>query len=427
MRTLLDRLDYILNEDEAPGIDHDLEQLKAAIAHKIKEMPDDDVTAKTLSEIEDLLKHVHAGGKMGIIKGRLKEIHDASVDAAHTEIARYLMSMEMTPAQRDEMFSLWREDKLVDHRKLLKVGQSTFADLITSYNSNPAIKEFANEMMRISALGQGKGEFGLSVMSKSIHKQEGKGDLSIDGRPIEVKTTDGGAGRFTDQEVRPAEGFENAARELNKFVTSNPTFPINIPKSGLSLGTAVDYATKIEGDNRKKFLTLTETVIKLIFGGESNKDIKAIMTAIEAGNSGAALQAYAKASFNFYMGKKKDEGVLYINLTSEPIHTIFFKTADDLTASALRLHAGTPYITAIADVRLPYPQTEIVPTTFGANARAQAEKKAGKDAKFAARADAEAAKAARMIGAKQQKAAGAGPDSNELNLRPKLHERRERR
>jgi hypothetical protein len=413
IRTLMDRLDYILNEDEVPNQghdEHDIEQLKAAISHKIKEMPPDDTTAKTLQEIEDLLKHVHAGGKMGIIKGRLKEIHDPSVEAAHNEIARYLMSMEMTPAQRDEMFKLWREDKLVDHRKLLKVGQTTFAEIIGGYNSNPAIREFANEMMRISALGQGKGEFGLSVMSKSIHKQEGKGDLSIDGRPIEVKTTDGGAGRFTDQEVRPAEGFENAARELNKFVTTNPVFPINIPKSGLSLGTAVDYATKIEGDNRKQYLALVEKVITLIFGGESNKEIKAVMTAIEAGNSGAALQAYARAGFDFYMSKKKDEGVLYIDLTKDPIKTVFFKTADDLAASQLRLHANTPYITSISDVRLPYPQTEIITTTFGANARAQAEKKAAKDAK--------AAEKEAKLAAKQQSIAG-GPNSNDLNLRPK--------
>ena len=39
--------------------------------------------------------------------------------------------------------------------------------------------------------------------------------------------------------------------------------------------------------------------------------------------------------------------------------------ADDLAASGLRLHAGTVYITSVSDVRLPYPQMEIVDTSQG--------------------------------------------------------------
>ncbi len=48
--------------------------------------------------------------------------------------------------------------------------------------------------------------------------------------------------------------------------------------------------------------------------------------------------------------------------------TVFFKDADELAASGLRLHAGTAYITSVADVRLPYPQIEIVDTKAGPSA-----------------------------------------------------------
>jgi hypothetical protein len=34
---------------------------------------------------------------------------------------------------------------------------------------------------------------------------------------IECKTSMGGAARFSDQEVRPAEGYEQAAINLNNF------------------------------------------------------------------------------------------------------------------------------------------------------------------------------------------------------------------
>jgi hypothetical protein len=59
---------------------------------------------------------------------------------------------------------------------------------------------------------------------------------------------------------------------------------------------------------------------------------------------------------------------LYISLVKDPIMSVFFKDADELADSGLRLHAGTTYITSTSDVRLPYPQIEIVDTTGGAGA-----------------------------------------------------------
>lgn len=379
MRNLLDLIENNSLLTESSDTSDDLTSMKQAIAAKIKELPLDDITAKALKEIEDLLKHVHAGGRMGIINGELKAINDPTVDDAQRMLARYILSLDQTPAQRDELFKLWREDKLIDSKKLITPGKKSFSDIVTSFNSNPLIKELVTELMHISALGQGKGEFGLSVLSKKIHKQEGKGDLSINGHNIEVKTTDGGAGRFTDQEVRPAAGYEKAARDLNNFVLAHPNHAVKLPKSGVNMSVAIDFARAIQDPKeRKQYMNMVKHVITLIFGGTATAGITKIMTAIESGNLGAALQEYAKESFNYYMSKKKDEGVLYITLLDNPISTIYFTDADELSQSSLRLHAGTPYITSIADVRLPYPQIEIVTTTFGANARAQAEKTAKK-------------------------------------------------
>jgi len=190
MRDLLDLLKlYEAPSNNLPNVD-EIEAFKKIIAGKIKQLPDNDNTAKALREIEDLLKHVNAGGKMGIINGELASINDPTVDAAQKELARYIMSIDMTPADRDQLFNLWRSNKLVKIDQLLGHGKKNFSEIITGYKTNPAIRELSNELMRISALGQGKGEFGLSVMSKSINKQEGKGDLNISGRPIEVKTTE---------------------------------------------------------------------------------------------------------------------------------------------------------------------------------------------------------------------------------------------
>jgi len=363
--TMRDLINLVaLLEARQPYNEQELEAFKNVIADKIKQLPDDDVTAKALREIEDLLKNVNAGGKMGIINGKLAAIQDPTVDAAQKELARYILSMDMTPADRDQLFDLWSKNKLVKTNVLLSPGKKDFSQIITNYNSNPAIRELSNELMRISALGQGKGEFGLSVMSKSINKQEGKGDLLIDGRDIEVKTTDGGAGRFTDQEVRPGAGFDQAARKLNDFIKQ---YQPNLAKSGANLDGIINFYTVLSTnpDLKKESDTYIKMIIEVIQHIFEGEDISSLINAIKSGDVNTAKQEYAKANFNYYMSKKKDEGVLYISLVKDPIMTVFFKDADELATSGLRLHAGTAYITSVADVRLPYPQIEIVDTSAG--------------------------------------------------------------
>ena len=384
-RKTLSVLESIMRE--AGDSADDVLALKTLLSKKIKELPNDPETLAALQEIEDVLAGANAGGKVAVIDGELKSINDATVSAAHKELARYIVSLPHTTAQRTELFDLWRDDKIVDIPKLLSPGKKTFDEIISSYKTNSFTTELVNELMHISALGQGKGEFGLSALSKRIRKQEGKGDLSIDGRHIEVKTADGGAGRFKDQEVGPAPGFESAARELEEFVSEHPTTPMVIPTSGLKLTSAVAYYGMLDDKDKKIYIDLVASVITKIFGGTATKNTNDIMSAIKEGNEGAAIQSYVQANFDYYMGKKKDEGVLYLDVSANPIWSVYFKNADDLSKSALRLHASTAYITSVADARLPYPQVTIVDTTFGANAAAKAQKAASKQAASAAKAE----------------------------------------
>ena len=156
-----------------------------------------------------------------------------------------------------------------------------------------------------------------------------------------------------------------------------------MPKSGLSMANTVKVGQEMEKKFQANYFKLVEIVITLIFNSKQN--VASIMQAVKSGNTNAALQEYAKANFNYYMSMKDDEGVLYINLAKDPITTVFFRNADELAKSGLRLHAGTIYITSISDVRLPYPQMEIVDTSGGAGAVAPANisKAANKAAKVA--------------------------------------------
>jgi hypothetical protein len=139
---------------------------------------------------------------------------------------------------------------------------------------------------------------------------------------------------------------------------------------------AVEYYSRM-GDPKNKnaqrararYSALLTNVLRLTF--DSKIDVKPIVDAIAAGNDGLAKQEYAKASFNFYMSQKSDDGVLFLNLSTDPMTSVYFTDANELASSKLRLHADTIYIGNTKDLRLAYPQMGIQPTTFGADARAK--------------------------------------------------------
>jgi hypothetical protein len=389
----------------------ELEGMKDIISRRIKELPDDSDTAKALKQIEDLLSHVAHGGRYGSISKEILAVQDRAVNDAKKVLSRLVLSimeeLGATPEQRAEFFELWRNDQLVNIESLLSNKQVNFNTAFNGYNQNPIVKEFIDEVMLIQELGMGRGEFGLNVLSKSItvagkasakdNAEEGgskKGDLQISyngtNYQIELKTEMGGAARFGDQEVRPAEGFEAAAVALNSYVKSHKMYRSlsrKISGSGVNLNQAIEFASYLQGADRNKFLGLVRRCVTLIFGAGSSgrkeyavrlkKNIDVIMSSIETGDNGAAAQQWSQASFNFYMSKKHDDGVLYLNLNSKTF--LYYQNAEQLLSQGLRFHASTPYISATKDpVRAVYPQIGIQQTTFGGAAAQQGIKKIAK-------------------------------------------------
>jgi len=389
----------------------ELEGMKDLISRKIKELPDDDLTAKALKQIEDLLSHVVHGGRYGSISKEIASVQDRAVHDAKKVLSRLVLSimeeLEASPEQRAEFFDLWKNDQIVNIEALLSNQQVDFNTAFNGYQQNPIVKEFIDEVMIIQELGMGRGEFGLNVLSRSItvagkgsakdnadEAGSKKGDLQISFNgthyQVELKTEMGGAARFGDQEVRPSEGFEAAAVALNSYVKSHKAYKNlsrKISGSGVNLNQAVEFASYLQGADRNKFLGLVRRCVTLIFGGGGGgrkeysarlkKNIDLIMSSIETGDNGAAAQQWSQASFNFYMSKKHDDGVLYINLNSKTF--LYYQNAEQLLSQGLRFHASTPYISATKDpVRAVYPQIGIQQTTFGGAAAQQGIKKIAK-------------------------------------------------
>jgi hypothetical protein len=327
-------------------------------------MPADEQTKKALKEIEDLLSHVNAGGKKGHISTELQAIEDRDVNRSISLLAKYVHSLDMDAQQRATLFSQWKNDRLVNHDVLLSPGKHTIAEIINGYGdtANPAIKELTDDLSQIATLGQGKGEFLLSVLSKSITKRH-KGDLEVAGQNIEVKTLDKGAGRFYDQEVRPAPGFSASVENFKKAWAEEIKYAFpTAARTGLKLIDLIDLSDHIDVTKKRKYWATIQQVLTNIFPG---MDTSTIINAMQVGNIGAAKQAYAITNLNYYQGIKTDDaGMLFIDLSKPIAEFVFFRDASELAAGGLRLHAATTY-PITSDPRNAYPQVRITPTKAG--------------------------------------------------------------
>jgi len=334
-----------------------LEELKKALLLKIKELPLDSETVKTLEEIEDLLDSVQAGGRVGVINNRIEEIGDPEVTKARKILAKYILSVSAEKKYRDDFFNKWKNDQLVNIKKLTSPINHVITDIINGYNENPFIKEITDDLAEIAALGQGKGEFLLSVFSKSINKM-GKGDLNINGMSVELKTVDGGAGRFFDQEVRPTMDWYKDVELFLKTFSDEIHNIKGVAKSGIKIDLVSNLYTITSNEKKADFQKILTSVIKGLF---STQDVNDIVKAILSNNIPMAKQLYAKKSIDHYLSIKQDDALLMIDLRKSPTEFTFFKSVDDLYKGGMRLHAGTIY-PITQDPRYAYPQISIART-----------------------------------------------------------------
>ena len=339
----------------------EIEALKLTLSSKIKELPTDPATMKLLHQVEDILSSVGSGSRSEYVGNQLQTIQDPDVNKAQKLLSKYFISLDASPKEKQEMINLWKSDKLVNVELLLTPGKNVISKLINGYDSNSAIKEMTDDLSQISALGQGKGEFLLSVFSKRITKA-GKGDLAIQGvGSLEVKTTDVGAARFYDRQVRPTSKYQGTVNDFNTTFKEEIAAQKISTTTGISLTGLIKLYGSLDVAKRNTFKSLVSAVISNIFPSAPDL-VQPIVDSILASNENQAKQRYAVAALNNYMAQKDDVGILAINLKKDPYTFVFFTDNKSLNAGGMRLHAGTAY-PITNDVLNAYPQTDIVDTT----------------------------------------------------------------
>lgn len=340
-----------------------LYNLKLAVANKIKVMPVDPKTERALAEIEDLLATIGAASRSEYAGNELKLINDKDVNAAQKLLAKYILSMDATPADRKALMAQWaKPEGLIDIKTLLSTGKHTVSDIVIGYDTNPAIKELTDDLVQVASLGQGKGEFLLSVFSKKITKAK-KGDLQIEGfGQVEVKTTDVGAGRFGDQQVRPTTQYQNNVNDFIKTFKDTIEATKVLTTTGINISGLITLKDALPATDRSLFKEKLLTTISSIFAATPEL-AGPVVDAIMVGNAGAAKQRYAVANLNNYTAtKKEDAGILMINIKKNPYTFVFFNDNASLNAGGMRLHSKTAYPITNDPNRNAFPQTDIQDT-----------------------------------------------------------------
>ena len=387
-----------------------LYSLKLAIAHKIKDLPPTPEAKNSLEDIEDLLAHIQAGGRRKATVTNFDSWSDVDVKKAKDLLAKYIVSLEAPIAYKKSMIEQWKNGGLIDTNLLLD-GSHTIEQIVKGYATNPAVKELADDLLQVASLGKGKGEFMLKVLSPAITDPPGgKGDILVaEAGTVEVKTTDGGAGRFYDRQVKAGPKYSSLASQfIKKYVkyfddqeSQQPTAPqqpapispapvagkvpaqaqteptapptmeakkkgpaepkkFTLSKTGLNMDHLVALYQKVPNELKANFTSdLTETLGEIFV--QASEYAGAVVNAIAAGNSGKAKQLYGVGALNNYMSYKDDIGILYIDLTAKPATFTFFTDNTSLNKGGLRLNIGTVY-PITSNEQYAFPQTSIVKT-----------------------------------------------------------------
>jgi len=341
---------------------------KSALIKKLADLPDDEKTNKLVNYIEQLLDDMGVGGKIQSLSSQLGEVPDEDVKKAIKQIAKIIASIEMTPAERAKLFIDWKGDKLVRVDTLLSTSTDTMSEIFVGYGmeGNEHITELVNDLNEVVQYGIGPGEFALSVLSQRIGgmgassgADDGKGDLMIDGQPIELKTTRKNSARFNDRQVTVSDSYKSKVTAFftkydEKFKELEAQGAVLRVKSGMQQNHVAAFL-KLVPEAEKEIADIISNIFTEIPNAGNQ-----IAQNLAQNNITGAMQAIAQSNVNNYLAAKRGggnlKGILFLDLKKQTF--TFIQDVKDLEGSGLRLHAKTNYL--VTTNENPFANTSIV-------------------------------------------------------------------
>ena len=341
---------------------------KSELIKKLAELPDDEKTTKLVNYIEQLLDDMGVGGKIQSLSSQLGEVPDEDVKKAIKQIAKIIASIEMTPAERAKLFMDWKQDKLIRVDTLLSTSTDTMAEIFVGYGmeGNEHITELVDDLNEVVQYGIGPGEFALSVLSQRISgmgagvgADDGKGDLMIDGQPIELKTTRKNSARFNDRQVTVSDSYKTKVTAFftkydEKFKELEAQGAVLRVKSGMQQNHVAAFLKLVPEAEKEVAEIISNIFTELPNAGDQ------IAQYLAQNNINGAMQSIAQSNVNNYLASKRQggnlKGILFLDLKKKTF--TFIQDVKDLAGSGLRLHSKTNYL--VTTNENPFANTAIV-------------------------------------------------------------------
>jgi hypothetical protein len=289
----------------------------------------------------EILKKVLLALKSTDLDGKLKSVLKQDVDANKMidKLANLIVQVDGTVEEKEQFANDYSKG-FIDVSALLSGSQHSFNDIVSNPFANRVFRVLATEL---SAHGVGPGELALAILSPKIKhsgRASGGGDLNINGKAVEVKTTVSKGGRWSD--ARKANLDMNSIKnELAKILEPAG---LQVP-ARLGISYWVNTVRPLLTDN-EQLNRMAEIMAKGLFSHVDNNKYK---EALKTGDAADIADAVLSVGYDNYKKYAGFDGMLLVDVRGAGL-VQYFESYDDMRGS---IKASTIYLMA--------PESEAMP------------------------------------------------------------------
>ena len=273
-------------------------------------------------------------------RGPLEDDNFGNVDDIVKELTKIVFAIE-SDYKKISLFltKLEKQKGAINIGKLTSVGVTTFAEIFD--NDDVAIKAFyALKRFGVGQKQKGPGEYALAVLSNKIKILQAGGDVSIDGKLVEVKASIGSSGG------RLGMGGPTNAQGRKYWEGVSPSIVQHFAGGQKTLGLSTflsamnnDYPLSDPAKRTQRQTILNNWFTKVFDNGGD------IANAFMQEDLASVQSAYVRANYESYKAKDNFQGLLVLSYGAGK--TAYAESPDDLINLFKAGHLASPSISVV--------------------------------------------------------------------------------
>lgn len=285
--------------------------LKKSIVDLVKSTDDASVLHKVLKVL-----------KAGNIEDRVVSVLSKDADASKflQKLAEIISTLDAPIEEKDEFLRKYPKG-IADTSLLLSGKPVTFSEFLGG--SNFAVELFKVLTPALTSQGVGPGEVALAVLSPKIAwsgRAVGGGDIQIDGKAVELKTTVSSGGRWINPRKANMDlasikkTLMDAENSVLRTLSGNKEVPHREMPDRLSIPFWTNELRPVIGQDMKLLQACAKVMADGLFNQTNNKEYQ---QALIHGGEQDIQDALLKVGFNNYKAYSKFDGIMLMDLKGE--------------------------------------------------------------------------------------------------------------